>query len=347
MTLIDPQHRKPVAAWLAVVCTLTFGMIILGGLTRLTDSGLSMVDWDPIMGAVPPLNEQDWAEVFDQYRQSPQYLKENKGMPLEDFKFIFYMEYFHRLLGRFIGSVFALPWLFFAIRGWVKRPMIRHGLAILVLGGAQGVIGWYMVQSGLVDVPRVSHFRLAIHLSLGIALFSYVLCLAFAVFLPHRDHQDGDLLPRLTLPSLTALTLVGLQIVSGAFVAGLRAGHAYNTFPMMHGSFLPSAAWSYTPWISNFLENPVMVQFVHRWFAWVVAAAVVALFVAFGRRLHSRRLRVSFILLLACLGLQVTLGVLTLLTRVPVSLGSLHQAGAVILWSILLFISFHGWTRRA
>lgn len=347
MTLIDPRHRKPVAVWLATVCTLTFGMILLGGLTRLTDSGLSMVDWDPIMGAIPPISEADWAEVFEKYRQSPQYLKENTGMALDDFKFIFYMEYFHRLLGRLIGSIVALPWLFFVLRGMVKKPMIFHGIALLLLGGFQGVIGWYMVQSGLVDVPRVSHFRLAIHLSLGIALFTYVLCLAFAVFLPHRTHQDQATLPSLTRPTLAVMALVGLQIISGAFVAGLRAGHAYNTFPLMHGHFLPRAAWSYQPMLANFLENPVMIQFVHRWFAWLVAAAVIALYAAFARRLHSRRLRTAFNLLLACLGLQVTLGILTLLTRVPVGLGSLHQAGAVLLWSILLFIGFHGWTRRA
>ncbi|CAM2065967.1 COX15/CtaA family protein [Sulfidibacter corallicola] len=346
MNLVVEAGRKPVIIWLYTICGMIFCMIALGGLTRLTDSGLSMVQWKVIMGAIPPLSHDDWIQVFDQYKQYPQYLKQNQGMSLDEFKFIFYMEYFHRLLGRLIGVAFFFPVVYFQVKGWLRPKMLAHCCAVFALGGLQGLVGWFMVRSGLVDLPRVSHYRLVLHLSLAMLVFTYALYLAFTLRIIRRPKLDDGVFEALKWPGMAALALVACQIASGGFVAGLRAGHAYNTFPTMNGQWFPAALWSFDPWISNFFENPVMVQFVHRYLALAVTVVIIALYFRFANKFSMSYMRIAFNLLLACLVLQVTLGISTLLLRVPVSLGSLHQIGAVCLWAVLVFICQQAWTQR-
>lgn len=336
MKLVRDDARKQVVVWLFTVALLIFSMVILGGLTRLTDSGLSMVDWQPLMGAVPPLNEADWMAVFEDYKAYPEYQQHNKGMSLDEFKFIFFMEYSHRLLGRFIGLVFFFPFVYFLARKVLSGKMIRRFAVLFILGGLQGVIGWYMVKSGLVDMPRVSQYRLTLHLSMAILVFSMSIWYALDLIAPNSG-QDRDALVGLRRFVLFMTTLTGLQITVGGFVAGLRAGRFFNTWPLMGDSFVPGGLLSTPTFMANFFENPVMVQFIHRNLALVVAALVLAFCVMGFRRFKSRHLRIGLVALAIMLVVQVKLGIMTLLMHVPVSLASAHQACALLLWAVLLY----------
>ena len=330
------SQDRLIATWLFICCCMVFAMVILGGVTRLTGSGLSMVEWDPIFGIIPPLDQETWNETFDLYKQSPEYLKINAGMDLAGFKQIYWFEFSHRLLGRMIGTVFLLPLLFFLISGRVKRSLVPRLLGMFVLGGLQGLLGWYMVKSGLVDNPHVSQYRLTAHLGLAVIIYGYMLYVALGLwFGTQRAAATPSGLRRATA---TLWTLVFVTLLSGGFVAGLKAGLAYNTFPLMNGSLIPESLLVQEPLWRNFFENVATVQFDHRVLAITVLLGIVALWLAGRRHVLPGQVRIGMHLLLAAGVLQVSLGISTLLLRVPVALASLHQAGAMLLFSVALYL---------
>jgi cytochrome c oxidase assembly protein subunit 15 len=333
---MDPPARKQVAAWLLLCCAMIFSMVVLGGVTRLTGSGLSMVEWDPIFGVVPPLNEQHWEEVFAKYRASPEYQTVNIGMDLHGFKSIYWFEFAHRLLGRSIGVAFLLPLLYFAARRMLSRPLLARLAAAFVLGGLQGVLGWYMVKSGLIDRPHVSQYRLTAHLSLALLIYAYLLWLLLDLLFPAPPVAPAA--ARLRNAATGLLGLVALTIVSGGFVAGLKAGFAYNTFPKMGDQWLPPAGWMQQPGWRNLFENIATVQFDHRLLAISTLASLVAFWVYAKGRPLPRSARVGIHLLLLAGILQVSMGIGTLLLHVPVPLAAAHQAGALTLLTVALFV---------
>ena len=333
---MDDPARRQIAAWLMLCCAMIFAMVVLGGVTRLTGSGLSMVEWDPIFGVVPPLNEQQWEEVFTKYRASPEYQKVNIGMDLHGFKSIYWFEFAHRLLGRSIGVAFLLPLLYFAVRRMLGRPLLVRLAAAFVLGGLQGVLGWYMVKSGLVDRPHVSQYRLTAHLSLALLIYAYLLWLLFDLLFPARASMPAAAGVRRAAPAV--LGLVALTIVSGGFVAGLKAGFAYNTFPKMGDQWLPPAGWMLQPGWRNLFENIATVQFDHRLLAMLTLASIVTFWLYARGRSMARPARVGVHLLLLVAIVQVSMGIGTLLLHVPVALAAAHQAGALVLLSAALFV---------
>lgn len=311
---------RAVALWLFAVAGLVALMVVIGGLTRLTESGLSMVEWKPITGWLPPLSEAAWAAEFEKYKQFPEYQKVNIGMTLEGFKGIFWLEYIHRLLGRLIGLAFAIPMLLFWIGGRIPAGMKPHLLLMFVLGGSQGALGWFMVASGLVDHPDVSHYRLTAHLGLAFLIYAYLLWGGLSLLRHGRmvAARGGGIAAVLTVA-------VFLQILSGGLVAGLNAGLAHNTWPLMDGAFIPDGLLIAQPWWSNIFENAMTVQFQHRMLAYAVfVLALVTSVLLRGRAPVGLRHG-----LLSAVLLQVGLGIATLLHHVPVWLGTLHQAGAV------------------
>jgi len=332
-----PEARG-LGVWLFVVAALVFVMIVVGGITRLTESGLSMVDWRPVTGLLPPLSEQEWQQAFEAYKQYPEYRVVNRGMALAQFKTIYWWEYAHRLLGRLIGLVFILPLIVFWIRGAIPGRFKPRLVGLLILGGAQGLLGWYMVRSGLVDRPDVSHYRLTAHLGLALILFAALLWTALDFLAARRGLRH----PRLRRWAMAFLGLVFAQCLLGAMVAGLDAGLAYNTWPDMGGSFLPPLAFAMEPALINFVENPAMVQFAHRLGGYFVALAAVALFFRSLRNTVPAPAKLgAFVLVLIVAG-QILLGILTVLHHVPVPLGALHQAMAVILLAgTVMFAHMH------
>jgi len=319
-----PSTERPmaIAQWLLIVAVLIFLMVVIGGITRLTESGLSMVRWEPISGIVPPHNDAQWQAEFAAYRATPEYQKVNAGMSLAEFKDIFFWEYVHRLLGRLIGLAFALPLAWF----WWRRA-IPAGFgwklgAILALGALQGAIGWWMVASGLVDRPEVSHIRLAIHLLTALLIFASMIWVAL------------DLKARAKPPLLAiwALCALFLQFMFGAYVAGLDAGYAFNTWPLMGETFYPAGAEWMQPALRNFADNPVTVQFVHRWLAFVVAGFAIWL----GLKAWLRGLRLEAAALIGAVTAQITLGILTILSGVQINIAVAHQAMAVLLLGAML-----------
>ncbi|MBC7660601.1 MAG: COX15/CtaA family protein [Chitinophagaceae bacterium] len=327
---------RNIRSWLLLTTFTILVMIGVGGLTRLTESGLSIVEWKPVTGALPPLNHDQWEAEFDKYKQSPQFKTVNVDMQLEDFKTIYAWEYSHRLLGRLIGVIFAVPLMYFAFRRRIKGTLAKKLFVALCLGGLQGVVGWYMVKSGLVDMPRVSHYRLATHLGLAMFLMVFLYSSAQDIRFPLRKsalEAKSPLLPY----TIAFLALVSLQIFYGALTAGLRAGHLYNTFPLMNGAIIP-AGLDYMGGLRDLFDNPVTVQFIHRCLGWSVFFAALALaFVGTKTRGITARQRVSLQIIGGLAVLQFTLGVVTLLYMVPVALGSMHQIGA----SLLLLATVH------
>jgi cytochrome c oxidase assembly protein subunit 15 len=324
--------ERPLAIWLAVVAALVFAMVLLGGATRLTHSGLSMVEWKPLMGVLPPLSDADWQETFGKYQQSPEYKKINFGMSLAEFKRIFYFEYFHRILGRTIGLAFALPFLWFLFKRMIPRRRVPVLLGLFLLGGMQGLVGWWMVKSGLVDRPDVSHYRLAAHLGLAVVILGALVWVALDMWDSGKDAAMRATSPR--WPAAAAVLLLTLlQILTGALVAGLDAGLVYNTFPMMGEYWLPPELADLSPWWLNILENPYTVQFDHRIGAYLLVIAVGWLSWSI-RAIPGLERSLPFII--ASLLVQFALGVATLLLQVPVVLGVLHQAGALVLFVALV-----------
>lgn len=329
VTSVARAHPKAIAAWLFAVAALVFAMVVVGGVTRLTESGLSIVRWNPIGGMVPPLSAADWNAAFAQYRASPQYLLVNHGMSLAAFKGIFFWEWLHRLLGMSIGIVFAAPLAVFALLRWIPRGYGWRLTALLALGGLQGAIGWWMVASGLVDRPAVAHERLAVHLVNALVLMSG--CLWTGLSLLPRDRRAA-LQGRPTIWIIPFLVLLTVQIIWGAFTAGLRAGHASDSWPLMFGHLIPPLA--------SLIDDPVSVQFVHRSLAYAVAAAALAVaFVTFRAGAGRRAAALASLVVL-----QVTLGILTIVHGVPIALAASHQAVAALLLASTIWTAH--WARE-
>ncbi len=331
---IEPRDRR-VAIWLLVCCALVATMVVLGGVTRLTGSGLSMVDWRPLLGWLPPLDHDAWQRVFDLYRQSPEFRQVNAHMDLSAFKGIFWLEYFHRLLGRTIGVVFLVPFLVFLATGQIARRDWPKYLGMFVLGGLQGALGWYMVASGLVDDPHVSQYRLVAHLSTALLIYGWMLWAALSLLVPRRAPEPHPWFRR----SAWLTGLVSLTMLSGGFVAGLRAGLIYNTFPKMGEYWIPSGLTALTPSWQNFFANPITAQFDHRLLALTTFAAIVAYWLASRGTAMPRRAAVARNALLHTAVLQVALGISTLLLAVPVPLAAAHQATAVLLLTVSLILT--------
>lgn len=333
MTIKNLTNQNSIILWLLVVCAFIFAMVVVGGVTRLTNSGLSMVDWRPIMGAIPPLTEQEWMKTFEMYKQYPEYIKMNQGMSLDEFKGIFYWEYGHRLLGRTIGLVFFIPFLYFWIRRKLDRPLLKKlGIAFLI-GGLQGLMGWYMVMSGLVDMPRVSHYRLAAHLSLALFLLAYLFWIALDLMNARTmQGQRSQYFPSLRNLAFFTTGLLCVQIIYGAFTAGLRAGWGYNTFPTMNGEWFPEALTAMTPFWLNLLENNAGVQFMHRLLGTAALILVLWLWSHALRIPLANRQKWALHRLLLAVMLQYGLGVYVLLEVVPVAAASIHQGvGCLVL----------------
>lgn len=329
--------RGQVAAWLLVCCALVFAMVVVGGITRLTHSGLSMVEWQPIVGTIPPLDQAQWQEVFEKYQQTPEYQKVNHGMSLDEFKGIFWWEYFHRLLGRAIGIVFFVPLVYFAARGKVDRALAARLAVIFVLGGLQGALGWYMVKSGLVDDPRVSQYRLTAHLGMAFLIYAAMFWTALELLAP-RAQPDHERRPLFRFAAgLSALIFV--MVLSGGLVAGIRAGLAYNTFPLMNGHIVPPEYLLLEPWYLNLFSNMAAVQFDHRLIAWALFFLIPLLWWRSRRIALPRRARTAINVLPLALALQIALGISTLLLVVPVPLAAAHQAGALLLFTTSLWVT--------
>lgn len=324
-------RAKPVASWLFICTFMVFLMIVIGGLTRLTESGLSIVEWKPVAGVIPPLGEQAWQEEFQKYQQTPEYRLVNKGMSLSEFKGIFFLEYVHRLVGRLAGFIFLLPFIYFAVRKQLDRPLLISLGAIFCLGAIQGLIGWYMVKSGLQRDPHVSHYKLALHLGTAFIIEGLLLWAAFKSWYGEsKASQKGG---HVTL----VVVLVLFQSITGAFVAGLHAGLIYNTFPLMDGHLIPTGIGIMEPWYINMVENVTTVQFIHRLFALVVTTVIISLWLRVQYFNYAPMIKKPVNFLITMLIIQVMLGVLTLLYQVPLVLASLHQAGAAVLFAISIW----------
>jgi len=324
-------RQQWIAAWLYTVAGMVFAMVVLGGVTRLTHSGLSMVEWKPVTGWLPPLSEAEWQAVFDKYKAYPEYKEINEGMTLAGFKGIFWLEFLHRLWGRVIGVAFFLPFVFFLVRGWVDRRLGLRLAGLFVLGGLQGVMGWYMVKSGLVDRPDVSQYRLAAHLLLALVIIVALLWVAMGLTPSARPARELAALAGLRRGALGLLALVFVTAFSGAPVAGLDAGLTYNTFPLMDGELIPPGMYVQTPAYLNIFENVTTVQFNHRVLAESTLVYVLVLWWLARRRGLPAPAALA-VNSMAAVGLvQVSLGIATLLAVVPVSLAAMHQAGAVVL----------------
>ncbi|MEM1155063.1 MAG: COX15/CtaA family protein, partial [Pseudomonadota bacterium] len=315
------------------------GMILLGGVTRQTNTGLSMVDWRPVTGIIPPLTEQAWQEEFDQYRQYPEYQKVNKGMSLDAFKSIFMYEYLHRVLGRLIGLLFLLPLLYFAWRGRIRQGLTPKLVLLFFLGGCQGLLGWYMVKSGLVDNPRVSQYRLTAHLGLAVVIYAYMLWLAFDLLF-QRAPGTGPPLPRPNARfSQMLIVLVYLMILSGGLVAGTRAGYAYSTWPLMGDSFIPTGLYAWTPaWMAMF-EDVTTIQFNHRMFAYGLTILLCLFALRVYRSGAGPRANLAVTIVLVALALQLILGISTIVLYMPIAVAAAHQVGAIVLLSSVLYAS--------
>lgn len=327
----DNTKRRDILVWLWAVALLVFAMVIVGGATRLTDSGLSITEWQPILGAIPPLSDADWHVAFEKYRQIPEYHQVNKGMSLSAFKAIFWWEWAHRFLGRFIGLAFALPLAVFWWRGILEDWLKPRLLAILALGGLQGFVGWYMVQSGLVERVDVSHYRLAMHLSLALLILAAILWTILD--LAPRRRTAAAASPAQRRLAISLIVLLAAQITLGAFVAGTKAGLSYNTWPLMDGALVPDGLWRMAPWWINPAENLTAIQFNHRIAAYLILAAAIWQAVISRASEHAK----SALALAAVILAQIGLGIWTLLASqgaIPIGLGIAHQGLAAIVLAV-------------
>ena len=312
---------------------MVLGMVVVGGITRLSGSGLSMVDWRPLMGALPPLGEARWNEVFDLYKTSPQYLEVNSWMQLADFKRIFFWEYLHRILGRLTGIVAFLPLVFFVATKKISRRLAWRSFVAVLLGGLQGLVGWYMVKSGLVDRPEVSHLRLAAHLLLAIFISQWVLWILLDLYYPTNvKGAEQEALPRsIRAGAVALLALVALQLLYGAWMAGTRAGMLFPSFPDMNGVYLPAPFFQRGSLWQNLVHNPHAIHWIHRALGWLLLVGGSGLYL-WIRRSHAtiEPAWASWAFLLV-IGLQFVLGAFAAIHQVPLWLGVAHQFGAVLL----------------
>ena len=313
-----PKINSPwVGTWLSLIAFMVFAIVVVGGVTRLTGSGLSITEWQPLLGAIPPLNEVDWQSAFEKYQASSQFKLQNSTMTIDAFHFIYWWEWSHRLLARSIGAVAILPFIYFAARRMLPKGQWPRYVLLLALGGLQGLLGWYMVKSGLDARVSVSQYWLAAHLLCASAIFALALWLRFSINAKHQWFGSG-----VEILGLLLLVLVFVQLCAGAFVAGLGAGQGYNTWPMIDGAFVPQGLGTIEPWWKNLFENALAVQFDHRMLAYLIfALTFLNLLIAFGLS--------SFLLFYVVL-MQAALGIFTLLLHVPLPLALVHQAGAMI-----------------
>lgn len=336
------DQNKKMIWWLLSGCFLIFAMVVVGGITRLTHSGLSITEWNLIMGVVPPLNEHDWNEAFSKYQMFPEYKYLNHDLTLESFKSIFMWEYIHRIIGRLLGIVFIVPFLYFYFKGKIGKKLMLRLLLIFGMGALQGFLGWYMVQSGLQDNPHVSHYRLALHLIMAFLTYSLLLYTALDLVdtekIEYKEPEVIQKLKRLRQDVLLFFILLCLQVIYGGFVAGLKAGSIYNTFPSMGGEWLPQAVAALHPWWLNLFGNMAGVQFVHRSIAWILAVYGLFFIYAYLDKMIPLKVRRAILLLVLVLVLQFTLGVITLLYAVPLTMGVLHQLGAFMLLSSAILL---------
>ena len=332
---------RAVRIWLFAIAGLVLAMVVVGGATRLTGSGLSITEWQPILGALPPLSEAAWQDAFEKYRHIPQYELVNRGMSLDAFKGIYRWEWSHRFLGRAIGFVFAIPFAYFLFRRAIPKAFVLPVFALFALGGIQGKLGWFMVQSGLIErVDAVSPYRLTAHLALATLIAAFAFWLGLSIR-SRAEKTAAAEAPGIASPArIWAMVLcaaVYVQILAGGFVAGLKAGHASNTWPLMNGAFVPAGLHVYSPWYVNLFENPLTAQFVHRIIAYLIAifAAVFAAVLWRSPRLQAPAAAVGLVLLL-----QIVLGISTVVYDVPLALALAHQANAIVLLAVAL------WTLR-
>ncbi len=327
--------NRAVATWLLICCGLVFVMVVLGGVTRLTGSGLSMVDWRPLLGVLPPIGDAEWQRVFELYQQSPEFQKVNAHMDVNAFKGIFWLEYLHRLLGRTIGIVFLVPFIVFFVKGYIQKQEWAKYLSMFVLGGLQGLLGWYMVKSGLVDVPHVSQYRLTAHLVAAFLIYAYMFWVAMSLLFPAAPEASKHPWYGRTLG---LAVLISVTIISGGFVAGLKAGKIYNTFPMMGDYWLPPGIMALEPFWRNFFDNMTTVQFDHRWLAIMTFVVIFIYWLRARKASLPARARPAVNALLHTAVLQVALGIATLLLAVPVALGAAHQGVAMLLFTVVLYV---------
>jgi cytochrome c oxidase assembly protein subunit 15 len=335
-TLMAPAPRG-VRIWLFAVASLCLVIAVVGAVTRLTESGLSMTEWKPLLQDIPPFSRAAWERLFALYQQSPQYRLVNQGMTLAEYQDIFWWEWAHRLIAQLIGVVFALPFLWFLARRQLPRRLIPYLVGLFALGALQGLVGWLMVASGLNDRPSVSHYRLAAHLTLALTVYSLTLWTAFFVSRPRAEAVAPPALrPAIRRHAAIGLGTLAVTMVWGAFTAGLRAGLLYNTFPMMGGSIAPPDALALTPWWSNALENPSTVQFIHRMLAMTTGLVLLALALRLRAPAMALELRRTATAIFVTVALQIFLGVETVLNHVPIWLAALHQANAILLLGIMV-----------
>lgn len=329
------KKNKAVIYWLLTGCILIFIMVVVGGITRLTHSGLSISNYKLISGTIPPMNEVEWNEAFELYKQYPEYQKLNNHFTIEEFKDIYFWEWIHRVIGRFIGLVFFIPFMYFLIKKRLSKSTIKKATILLIMGGFQGFLGWYMVKSGLVDRPDVSHYRLAAHLTTAFLTFAYTFWVALDLMFPDKKVIDKKLRNFIRW----SLVILIIQIIYGAFVAGLDAGWIHNHWPLMNeGKWIHETVFvEQNPTYLNFLEGKSGVQFVHRTLAYIVAILILAVWYKGNKAATTTYQKKGINILLIMVGIQFLLGVLTLVLAVPVWLGVLHQVGAFILLSAMIF----------
>jgi len=333
--------KKFIVLWLSTIALMIFSMVVIGGITRLTESGLSMVKWEPITGVLPPLDEETWQKVFDEYKKFPEFTLKHSWMELEDFKGIFFWEYLHRLIGRLIGIVYFLPLVYIWRKKLVEPALLKKLVTGFILGGLQGLMGWVMVKSGLVNEPNVSHYRLAAHLLLAFAICAYLLWIILELVY-NTEGKKADTSTPLFKGAVAITGGVTLQILYGAFTAGKKAGFGFNTFPKMGNEWFPEAAFTMSPFISNFFENQSGIQLIHRLIAWVLILTIPVYFVRIKNRFIDIREKMAGHMILGMLGVQFLLGVLTILFihQHKVLLPSIHQVGAFILFLTAIHYTF-------
>lgn len=336
------KDNKRVIYWLLTGCILIFIMVIVGGITRLTHSGLSISNYKLISGTIPPMNEVEWQDAFELYKQYPEYQKLNYNFTLEDFKDIYFWEWLHRVLGRLIGIVFIIPFLYFLITKQLTKSTIKKAIILLFMGGFQGFLGWYMVQSGLVDRPDVSHYRLAAHLTTAFLTFAYTFWVALDLIFPKRKDIEKPFRNFIRI----GLVVLIIQIIYGAFVAGLDAGWIHNHWPMMsEDKFMHETVYiEQNPLYKNFIEGKSGVQFVHRILAYIVVIFIIIIWRKSKQLILSKYQLAGVTSLLIMVGIQFLLGVFTILLQVPVWLGVAHQVGAFLLLSTMIF-TLHRFSR--
>ena len=330
---------KYIQWWLIICCIFVFTMVFIGGLTRLTDSGLSIVNWNIFSGIFPPLLNSEWIELFEKYKQFPEYKLINKNISLDDFKFIFWMEYIHRIWGRLIFLIFLIPLIIFLKKKYIPKKLKKHFLIILLLILLQGLFGWHMVKSGLIDIPDVSHYRLSIHLTMAFIIYGYLLFLTFSIYYLKKNKKKIITKNKsFHLINLFLICLILITIFSGGMVAGLDAGLVYNTFPLMGDVFIPLDIWELKPKFINFFENPVTVQFEHRILG-IITFTLILLIWLYARIKNlplSVKRKVNILLLVVLI--QVSLGIATLLSYVETTTALIHQSGALILYTVSIWI---------